>query len=1250
MIAEYLDFEIEILPQRDQIHPIIVRSPAGEASGEFQAPNDAVFRQLTTRLAQLDTDEATLRQVGVTLFRALFRDLIREQFAAALNALNENQGLRIQLRIDPNAAPVVTLPWEFLCDLDGRPLALRSMPIVRYLPQPQRQPALQTKLPLRVLLTAAQTTPRIDVEQELTRVQAALAALGSRVRLTVDPHLTAAGLQRALRQGVHIWHFVGHGELSMDGQQGRLRFEDEVGDPRPISAAELGVLLDRSGVRLIVLNACESGRVAVDPFRSIAPALVRAQVPAVIAQQFPASTEATRSFSAEFYGALASGMPLDACVTEGRKAIMLSSGLARPDWGVPIVYTRARDAQLFELGATAQPAPQAFAPGAPAPVRTGDGRVINLWIENLAPGTALTLGQNYTLICDTGLPRADSWANAFLGELFSGIPEEQSDATVEVQLDAADVTFSGAAEGTLVVPRDIGPAGSARMTFTPKRIGTANLKANLFANSQMLGQVEFAFEVQEPRAGAPRAPNGAAVSVERVLLITGNDDGFALTLHDGDQTIEATLAMTDREVADLALRARQTLTAVTAMRDAAGTEVFTILETPVPDEQLRAALRQLAEVGYFIFQNLFHGFGRSAAARLLGERLRLLSATERITIRATDEEFCFPWELLYCRDPLDLEAIDGEAFWGYRHRIERLPQFLAAAAARPQPTARDRLHLALIDNPRLDAEFATDIIDRQRTTLATMPGIRSILRSGRAGLTTALGAGGDVDLLYFFCRLGREQFSLSDGALTLEELAADLAPDTPLLERAPLVVLNESLSGSETPLLADGPVTLLARRGVRGVVGALTSPPLNLAATFGQTFVRRFARGNASAGDILDELRLEWLRDQRNPLGLAFTMYGSRAIIASRSRRDVRLVITRAHERFHATLYEGETTLQAMLSINRDTLEPSLKATWTTLRDITYIQEPTDRSYIYQQTATPIPPDIHQATLRRLAEQGYLLYQLLFYGAEATAEARALGDRLRLLSQQHQLLLTIEGLRFRFPWALLYDAELLDLDHVDPERFWGFRHVIAQAPLPITPDPVINAQTGLRIGAMFDQTLDATLAQRQLDALRRLTRTQLSEIASLDELLALLRESDSAPDLLYLLCDSAPDYLRLGETRLTIDTLAVQAPLHRPPLTTAPFVVLNGANSAAWDPELPRSIMLHILARGARAILATAADVPLPFADEFCRSFVARLAAGGGTAGELLLNMRREYLLRKNNVLGLLYVLAGHPETFIQRK
>ncbi|MFL5801663.1 MAG: CHAT domain-containing protein [Roseiflexaceae bacterium] len=359
MFTDYAECEIEIQPRNGDVYPFSLTAPGGDARGALRLPTeDAAYQALAARLDALDTDEEALAAIGRTLFEALFQGQAREVYARSQGMLRAGQGLRIKLCIAASEAEVAALPWELLYDPDQGPLALLDAPIVRYLPQPTRLPILHTDLPLRVLLTAAQTPPAADVTRELSEIQAALATLGEHVQVAVEPHLTTVRLQRLLREGFHVWHFVGHSAVGKDGSSGQLLFRGVSGAAEPVSAAQLGIMLNRSGVRLVALDTCEDGRLATGPLHGIAHALVRAQIPAVVAMQFSAPEEAARAFAGEFYRALAEGFPIDACVTEGRKAVMGAAGLGRADWSTPAVYTGAPDGRLFELP------PRADIPGA----------------------------------------------------------------------------------------------------------------------------------------------------------------------------------------------------------------------------------------------------------------------------------------------------------------------------------------------------------------------------------------------------------------------------------------------------------------------------------------------------------------------------------------------------------------------------------------------------------------------------------------------------------------------------------------------------------------------------------------------------------------------------------------------------------------------------------------------------------------------------------------------------------------------
>ena len=368
-MSEYLDFEIQFSALSDGRHRVTARTPAGEASGTITLPLvDAGFQSLSERLARLDVDEAVLTLIGRRLFDELFREDLLQVYAASRGLLADDQQLRFLLDIAPDDVATAALPWETLYDPDRGPLALLDTALVRCVPLKTRRRSLTAELPLRVLLTSAQTPPPADFGREIDAVTQALGVLGDQVEIVTELHLTSAKLRQRLAEAFHVWHFVGHGGFTEHGQTCHLCMEDASGDADPISAAELAIFLNRSSLHLVVLDTCEGGRLATDPFRALAPALIRAEVPAVVAMQFQADAAASRAFAGEFYHGIAAGRPIERCVTEARRTVMDIVGLGHADWCTPVMYARIADGQIWQVrrSAPAPPAAQARSVGAPA--------------------------------------------------------------------------------------------------------------------------------------------------------------------------------------------------------------------------------------------------------------------------------------------------------------------------------------------------------------------------------------------------------------------------------------------------------------------------------------------------------------------------------------------------------------------------------------------------------------------------------------------------------------------------------------------------------------------------------------------------------------------------------------------------------------------------------------------------------------------------------------------------------------------
>ena len=275
----------------------------------------------------------TAEEHGGRLFDALFRDKIRDAYLRSRECLGA-QGLRLQLRLDPSigeAAALHRLPWELLYRADAKEWIARDRrtPIVRYLAvdHPAKLPPVPRPLRLLVVMANPRGSVPLDLESErrnLEKLWRQHAAVEVEILPRPEETTTLRNVRETLREAelrgedFHVLHFMGHGHIDPATGEGRLDFEDEAGENDAVSGADLAdVLVDVSGVRLVVLNACHSGEMnRANPAAGVATSLVRGGMPAVIAMQTAITDRAAAAFSRELYHVLACGEPLDAAVTE----------------------------------------------------------------------------------------------------------------------------------------------------------------------------------------------------------------------------------------------------------------------------------------------------------------------------------------------------------------------------------------------------------------------------------------------------------------------------------------------------------------------------------------------------------------------------------------------------------------------------------------------------------------------------------------------------------------------------------------------------------------------------------------------------------------------------------------------------------------------------------------------------------------------------------------------------------------------
>ena len=309
-------------------------------------PDDYDFADLVSYLEELVARGNDAVEVGKKMHDFLFPSAIENIFFANRQSMrDQGKGLRIRLRVD--APELSGLPWEY-CYADEFLALKRDTPLVRYIPRPFAADELDAPNPMKVLIAIAAPKDQapLSVKQEEARIRKTLSFLGDRVQLTVLANATASKLQGALAIRPHILHFIGHG--AVDNGRSSIILEDSAGNSAPLDADQMMYLMGNTGVKVVILNACKTAKQdARNAILGVAPALVQAEIPAVIAMQFNVPDKTALGFTRDLYRFMVSGFPLDTAVTEMRIGAFIGAG-DRYFWGIPVLFMRAPDGVIWQ--------------------------------------------------------------------------------------------------------------------------------------------------------------------------------------------------------------------------------------------------------------------------------------------------------------------------------------------------------------------------------------------------------------------------------------------------------------------------------------------------------------------------------------------------------------------------------------------------------------------------------------------------------------------------------------------------------------------------------------------------------------------------------------------------------------------------------------------------------------------------------------------------------------------------------------
>lgn len=356
--VNYETFEILIGEESDGgVSVRVLDSPHGQAKGLFQLDEDALAELIDALevIEARETDIDTLAQIGEFLFDALFADDILLLYRQSLAIVHGQESrLRVRLHIEPPA--LAALPWEFLYDAETAsfPAISPETALMRFIPMKLPVRASTIEPPLRVLAVIANpegVTP-LNVEQEKQILKEALQPQidANRIALHFVDRARIEAVNQAMRSfEPHIFHFVGHGMF--DGESAYVVMEDEAGMAHPVDETVFREIFASSKeTRLAVLNACQTATTSsTRPLAGLAPNLLQRKLSAVIAMQYTVADKAALIFARDLYRSLALGLPLEAAVSEARKAIYMECGPDMPDWGTPVLFLRAKDGALFDV-------------------------------------------------------------------------------------------------------------------------------------------------------------------------------------------------------------------------------------------------------------------------------------------------------------------------------------------------------------------------------------------------------------------------------------------------------------------------------------------------------------------------------------------------------------------------------------------------------------------------------------------------------------------------------------------------------------------------------------------------------------------------------------------------------------------------------------------------------------------------------------------------------------------------------------
>lgn len=332
----------------------IANLPSGDELKSFAAFRDRV--NLVLLMNQPRPKSSELTEFGHALFKYIVRDDVKSLYDRLPS------GALIRIHILTNRPDLQSLPWEYLQDPSHAPGPWLDRSIVRIIPSIGQSPPIPLTLAkeggpkIRILFVYADPANQgivswLDVKRSVER-EFSVRIPTDRYELNVVEGTPAALVEAVQNSSYDIFQFSGHGEVDAKTKKGRILLLSQANNQSvPLAADELAVILRGRGVRLAILSAClTSAGNSADPFNVIAEALLKENIPAVVANQLPVPDKSVAAFVGRLYAKLLETGDIDMAVNEGRLTLwsdLILQQDARLEWGIPTLYRHMTGAQVF---------------------------------------------------------------------------------------------------------------------------------------------------------------------------------------------------------------------------------------------------------------------------------------------------------------------------------------------------------------------------------------------------------------------------------------------------------------------------------------------------------------------------------------------------------------------------------------------------------------------------------------------------------------------------------------------------------------------------------------------------------------------------------------------------------------------------------------------------------------------------------------------------------------------------------------